>query len=173
MAPDSLTNAGPGNLLRELFAYSEYMRERFSMLLLELPQEKFLSPLRLPWMFENIRDLFRHLVESEEQWLGILRAAAPPPADPARFTDTASTVRAWEAARKQTLAYLAGLTPEALEQEVIAPFHGKPRLRVRQVLTQLLLHEVHHRGQITAALRMQGVAPPPSDFYDFVAEQLQ
>jgi len=160
--------------LEVLFAYSEYMRERFSMALLELPLDLFLKPLGLDWMFGSLRDLAGHIVATEDQWVGsILQGRAGPGLEAAAFPDAATLVRSWEEVRGRTREYLARADEREIARVVVAPFAGSPRLTVRQVLLHLLVHETHHRGQLTAALRMLGVAPPPSDFYDYVAEQLQ
>ena len=160
--------------LETLFAYSEYMRERFAMALLELTPGDFLAPMGLGWMFENIRDLAAHIVDTEDEWVsGVLTGGPAAAATPADYPDAAALVERWEAVRQRTRKYLESADEAELGRVVVAPFHGSPRFTVRQVLMHLLLHETHHRGQLTAAFRMRGVAPPPSDFYDFVAEQLQ
>jgi len=36
--------------------------------------------------------------------------------------------------------------------------------RTDQILMHVALHDTHHRGQISALLRLSGVTPPPVDF---------
>ena len=160
--------------LSVLFEYSEYMRERFSMAVLALSPAQFTAPLRLAWKFRDLRDLICHLVETEDEWIrGIVQGDPAPSLQPDTYSDAAFAVRRWEEVRHRTRAHLQRADEAELARTVTTPFHGRPRFTVRQVLMHLLLHETHHRGQLTAAFRMRGVAPPPSDFYDFVAEQLQ
>jgi uncharacterized damage-inducible protein DinB len=157
-----------------LLEYSEYMRERFCMALLEMPQSEFVAPLGLGWKFRDIRDLFAHLIETEDEWVRcIVEGQAPAPVSPDAYADAAFTVRRWEEVRRRTREHLGSADEAEMSRVITAPFHPRPRFTVRQVFQHLLIHEVHHRGQITAAMRMRGIAPPPSDFYDYVAEQLQ
>jgi len=170
----SLSPRDAGISLSLLLDYSDYMRERFSMALLEMPAAEFVAPLGLAWKFRDLRDLFAHVIDSEDLWIRqvVQGDPAPPPA-PDPEADAAATVRRWENVRQRTRAHLERADETELSRVVTAPFHGRPRMAVRQVFVHLLLHEVHHRGQITAAMRMRGIAPPPSDFYDFLAEEMQ
>ncbi|MBI5836410.1 MAG: DinB family protein [Candidatus Eisenbacteria bacterium] len=174
MSPE-ISTPHPGELsLGVLVEYSEYMRERFSMALLEMPHADFVAPLGLSWKFKDIRDLFAHLVDTEDQWIRcVLEGDDQDPPGRKAYPDAAATVRRWEDVRRHTREHLEQLDAAGLEREIVAPFHMKPRFRVKQVFMHLLIHEAHHRGQITAAMRMRGIAPPPSDLYDYLAEQLQ
>jgi uncharacterized damage-inducible protein DinB len=157
-----------------LLEYSDYMRERFSMALLEMPAGEFTAPLGLAWRFRDIRDLFVHLVDTEDLWVrSVIQGGPPAPKGATADPDAASVVRRWEEVRRRTREHLRGADEAELSRVVTAPFHGRPSFTVRQVLMHLLIHEAHHRGQVTAAMRMRGIAPPPSDFYDYVAEQQQ
>ncbi len=160
--------------LEVLLGYSEYMRERFSMALLEMPASDYLAPLGLSWMFTNIRDLFLHVVDCEDHWVrGIIQGGGRVTWNPEDFPDAASLVTRWEEVRARTRAALAAADAAELGREIVTEYQGSPRFTVRQIYTHLLIHEVHHRGQITAAMRMRGISPPPSDLYDYIAEQLQ
>jgi uncharacterized damage-inducible protein DinB len=157
-----------------LLAYSEYMRERYCMAILEMKPSEFVAPLELGWMFGSIRDLFVHMVETEEEWVRRVQGQESAASGaPAAFPDAASVVTRWEEVRTRTRQALGSASDADLDRLVETPFAGHPKLSVRQIFMHLLIHEVHHRGQITAAMRMRGVAPPPSDLYDYIAEQLQ
>lgn len=157
-----------------LLGYSEYMRERFSMALLEMPQAEFTAPLGLAWKFRDIRDLFAHLIDCEDAWVRCdIQGDPVPPVGWEVYVDTAFTVRRWEEVRRRTRDHLERASEAELSRVIVAPFHGRPHFTVQQVFAHLLIHEVHHRGQITAAMRLRGIAPPPSDLYDYIAEQLQ
>ena len=174
MAPETQPPRGGDVSVPVLMEYSDYMRERFSMALLEMRPADFTAPLGLAWKFRNIRDLFAHLIDCEDAWVRCdIQGDPVPPAGWEAYTDAAFTVRRWEDVRNRTRKHLLGAGAAELSRVIVAPFHDRPRFTVRQIFMHLLIHEVHHRGQITAAMRMRGIAPPPSDFYDFVAEQLQ
>ena len=150
------------------------MRERFSMAILEIPTAEFTAPLGLPWMFRDLRDLFAHIIEGEDNWVrSVVQGEPRVERRPDAFPDAAAVVRRWEEVRRRTKEHLARADEAELLRVVTAPFHGNPKFMVRQIFLHLFVHEIHHRGQITAAMRLRGIAPPPSDFYDYVAEQLQ
>jgi uncharacterized damage-inducible protein DinB len=174
LTPVDLTPA-PGRMgLPELLAYSEYMRERFSMAILEMPAGLLTAALGLDWMFRDIRDLFAHMIDCEDQWVrAFVRGGEPVESNPDRYPDAASLVRRWEQVRALSREHLAGADEAEMARVITVQYHGTPRFTVRQVFMQLFVHEIHHRGQITAAMRMRGIAPPPSDLYDYLAEQLQ
>lgn len=160
--------------LSMLLAYSEYMRERYCMAILEMKPSEFIAPLGLSWMFASIRDLFVHMVETEGEWVRrVLGEEAAATGAPAACPDAASVVTRWEEVRTRTRRALESTSDGEMDRLIETPFAGHPKLSVRQIFMHLLIHEVHHRGQITAAMRMRGVAPPPSDLYDYIAEQLQ
>jgi len=82
--------------------------------------------------------------------------------------------RAWAAQVPQTRATLAGLTD--LEKVVETRMYGRQRMRVltttrRDIATQLLLHEVHHRAQAMTMLRHLGVEAQDLDYIYFVQEE--
>lgn len=155
-----------------LLAYSEYMRERFCMAILEMDHAEFIAPLELSWMFGTIRDLFVHMIETEAEWIHRISGQEGSETS-AACADAASVVTRWEEVRSRTRQALASSGEAELDRMIETPFAGRPKFSVRQIFMHLLIHEVHHRGQITAAMRMRGVAPPPSDLYDYLAEQLQ
>ena len=82
--------------------------------------------------------------------------------------------RAWATQVPQTRATLAGLTD--LEKVVETRMYGRQRMRVltatrRDIATQLLLHEVHHRAQAMTMLRHLGVEAQDLDYIYFVQEE--
>lgn len=78
----------------------------------------------------------------------------------------AEIAREEERSERAWTAYLEALTAEDLERSIsYTSSRGDPWFsRVDDVLTHVALHGEHHRGQVAAALRAAGIAPPPADF---------
>ncbi len=68
--------------------------------------------------------------------------------------------------------FLGGLEQSALASAVVyrttkgVEYHTP----VREILTQLLMHGVHHRGQMASAVRAEGGTPASTDYITFVRE---
>lgn len=81
---------------------------------------------------------------------------------------------AWRAQAPRTRATLAGSTD--WDRVVQTVLYGRKRMRTltatrRDIATQLLLHEVHHRAQAMAMLRHLGVAAQDLDYIYFVQDE--
>lgn len=40
----------------------------------------------------------------------------------------------------------------------------------REILTHILFHSMNHRGQVSSAIRNDGIAPPPTDYIIYLRE---
>ncbi len=131
-------------------------------------------------------DLVRHLIQAEGFWRKLLLAAvAGEKHDPfglggsatermaafrprnlevshsPRLGETAAAcLAAWEELQERNERELATITPEQLS---IVVEHPLTRLRAPlwEMLLVVLEHEAHHRGQLSAYLKMLGVPQPP------------
>ena len=67
-------------------------------------------------------------------------------------------------------AYVASLSPEALEQPVDFVFtSGKPaRMRRGEILLHVCLHGTYHRGNAGALLQLRGLQPGPDSITDYL-----
>jgi len=143
--------------LLELFAFNE----RTNLLLLS--------------KFEKLGDrsecvrLFGHLVRSQQKWLARIRRDPGAveldwwkPEIPFELLDPEwrASVRAWT-------EYLADKTDEELARETsFTGFDGATWAATPQdIALQLNFHSIHHRAQIQAILRREGIAP---DFVDYI-----
>ena len=112
------------------------------------------------------RSVLAHLIGTEWLWLQRLGVAA-------------ENIAVWpELPPEQWLAQLECL--ESVWRDALPPLidrreerisyvnsKGEPwESRVDDVLTHVILHGAHHRGQIIAALRAAGVEPPYIDFIE-------
>lgn len=131
-------------------------------------------------------ELVRHLIQSEVFWRRLLtEAVAGRPFDPFGLTGSAiermtafrrgnlassrgdkygtslaELLDQWTGVQAKTEEQLAGITPDQLAGVEV----DHPLLAIRAPFWEMLLimvgHEVHHRGQLSAYLKMLGVEQP-------------
>ncbi len=130
--------------------------------------------------------LVRHLMQAEIFWRKLLtRAAAGQPYDPFRLSGTPEEKRArfrepnltasgdpafgasvadclerWRPIEAQFEREFAALAPEQLAAPVHHPVADLV-LPVAEMFLVMLAHEAHHRGQLSAYLKILGVEQPP------------
>jgi uncharacterized damage-inducible protein DinB len=74
----------------------------------------------------------------------------------------------------QFVAFVAGLTPEALGEIISFPPPVQPATKSRfELLMSLKEHEMHHRGQLMLIQRMLGIVPHLTRRREAFAAQLQ
>jgi uncharacterized damage-inducible protein DinB len=137
----------------------------------------------------SLGELVRHLIQSESFWRKMLTEGAAGRAfDPFGLTGAsaermaafrrpnvessrsaekwgstfAECLERWSEVQARTERELAAITPEQLrEVEVDHPLLGL-RLSLWEMLLTFVDHEVHHRGQLSAYLKVLGVDQPAS-----------
>lgn len=109
--------------------------------------------------------LFAHIISAERLWLERLRQQPPPfPVWP-NFSleqcesEAASTAEHWK-------AYLTQISEDGLSQTVAYTNTAGQSWtnRVEDVITHVIMHSAHHRGQIAADVRASGRTPAITDF---------
>lgn len=122
---------------------------------------------------ERVLKIAGHIVGAQRVWLGRLEAsgAARPKPWPLMSLEEANAAVTEMHQRWKT--YLAQLTPERLEEDLV---HRNSkgiefRVPVRDVLTQLVMHSAYHRGQIAAAIREAGGQPAATDYIVYARRQ--
>jgi uncharacterized damage-inducible protein DinB len=128
-------------VLRELFDYSYWARDRQLEACAPLTEEQFLRP--LGGSFPSLRDTLAHLVGVEWLWL-----------------------ERWSVVESGMRSYLAGLTQEALGQPLtcVGTRGNTWTYPLWRMHMHLLNHQTYHRGQVTTLLRQLGVPPARVDF---------
>jgi uncharacterized damage-inducible protein DinB len=114
--------------------------------------------------------LLGHIVGAEQLWYGRLRGDKPGPVWPAlSLAECRATLdelsRLWA-------DYLDALAPADLGRAVAyVNSKGEPwTSRVGDILTHVVLHSSHHRGQIASDIRAAGHAPPYTDYIHAVRQ---
>jgi uncharacterized damage-inducible protein DinB len=169
--------------IEELLVHFRRQREWTRRLVAAVPEERF------DWA-PSERDfscggLVRHMIQSEVFWRRLLAAAARGERyDPFGLTGTqperyeafrepnlrssrhdrygasfAALLDSWLPVQAETERELGRLTEEELQAEVHHPIAGL-RLPIWEMVLLLVGHEVHHRGQLSAYLKVLGLPQP-------------
>jgi len=89
------------------------------------------------------------------------RNLASSAASAARYGATfAECLGHWAEIQARTEQDFAGITPEQLRVEIVHPLMNL-RLPLWELLLTMVTHEAHHRGQLSAYLKVLGVEQPP------------
>ncbi len=113
-------------------------------------------------------ELFAHILGADLNWLARVQGAAPRAAVwPTQTVADCGTMMAESHAGWR--AYLATLTDAELARNI--HYRNSAGLEfdssVEEILLQVALHAVYHRGQVSTLLRSAGLEPNPTDFIAF------
>jgi hypothetical protein len=102
--------------------------------------------------------LLGHIVGAEQLWYEPAHWHKPGPVWPGFLWPSAATP---SKARAPLGGYLQALTPPVSTRPGLRQLEGEPwTSRVGDVLTHVVLHSSHHRGQIASDIRAAGHEPP-------------
>jgi uncharacterized damage-inducible protein DinB len=167
------------DVLRELYDYSYWARDRQLEACSTLSEEQFLRPMGSS--FSSVRDTLAHILGAEwiwlERWRG--RAARTLPGVPeglgfdetfrrwsVQFTTLGAIKERWQEVERDTRKYLAGLDEQTLAQPMsYIGLQGKPWTYASwRTLVHVVNHGTYHRGQVTTLLRQLGAKAAQLDF---------
>jgi uncharacterized damage-inducible protein DinB len=153
------------DLLVALYDYGEWAAERLLARAAALTdEERRRRPSRGA---ESIHATFVHLVSADRRWFARWTGAPVPPMLGPDALPTLEAVRAeWQALGGPRRAYLAGLTPAALAEEIRwTGLDGQPQALARwQGIVQCANHGTQHRAELALMLSDLGQSPGDLDF---------
>lgn len=166
-------------VLRELYDYNYWARDRQLDACAALSAEQFLRPMGSS--FSSVRDTLAHMMFAEWVWLERWRGRSPRtlPGVPEglpfaemlrRWHEQFSTLEAvrgrWRRIETDLREYLGGLDESALARDLIyINIQGQTwKYPLWRTLLHLANHGTYHRGQITTLLRQLGASAPATDF---------
>lgn len=169
----------PLAILRELYDYNYWARDRQLKACAVLTAEQFLRPMESS--FSSVRDTLAHLVGTEwvwlERWRGrsgqeILEAGgfSSPEELINRWAEQFSCLTEieahWRTVERDMREYLAGLSEEIVAGPLsYVSFAGKIwTYPLWRMLLHVVNHQTYHRGQVTTLLRQLGAQPVQLDF---------
>jgi uncharacterized damage-inducible protein DinB len=155
----------PLSIIRELFDYNYWARDRQLESCRSLTSEQFLRPLGNS--FSSLRDTLAHLVGAEwiwlERWLGRERRALPAAGD---FPTLDAVVQRWNEVESGMRGYLNQLSDPAIGRPLTyRNLKGETwTYPLWQTLFHLVNHQTYHRGEVTTLLRQLGAQPAAIDY---------
>ena len=150
--------------LSDLVAYNAWANDRLRRTLEAAPT---LDPEK--------RRVFQHLLRVEPAWLARLQGE-PDPAGAGETwdePDAADWAALVEGSRASYAAFLEGLEEAGLERPIDYRLaNGQAgESRVGETLLHVLLHSMHHRGDVQAALGEAGAEPPDTGYMAYLREK--
>jgi uncharacterized damage-inducible protein DinB len=136
---------------------------------------------KLPWMqvvelrglsFDSMRDVFLHLTLVEDRWINyIIPDRFSMWVDPNfdAFEDMDSLKKYMQDVEGKTENYLKRLSLEELNRQIVFPWGDKPdiRISIEKALTHMVLEDMIHYGELSAALWQMGLEAPYSGFWRY------
>jgi uncharacterized damage-inducible protein DinB len=136
---------------------------------------------KLPWYevaankglsFDSMRNVFLHLTYVEDRWISCIipgRLKEIVEMDFDVFKDLEALKNYMQQTAKNTENYLAKLSAEELKREVVVPWGDKPRTKitVETGLTHMVIEDMIHYGELSAALWQMGLDAPYLGFWRY------
>ena len=155
--------------ITDLIRYNHVVRGLYFDAFAKLPWDEVTANKGLS--FDSMRNVFLHLTIVEDRWIsyiipGRFKEWANPDVD--TFYDMDSLKRYADAVKAKTETYLANLTAEELNRQITVPFGDKPtKITVEKGLTHMVLEDMIHYGELSAAVWQMGLEAPYMGFWRF------
>lgn len=148
---------------RNLFEYSQALRNRYMEQLATLPWEKVVKSRAAS--FDSLRDILLHTLDVEDRMINYVipgRTKDWVSRSPDEFQDIDSIRKRAKEVESKTKNYVAKMTPAELERKVQYSRLGMPPVpvRVEDILIHAAFENVHHFGELIALLWQIDVEPP-------------
>ena len=122
----------------------------------------------LPAPDAELAKAYAHILRAEATWLA--RINGIPPVDAWPELDVAGCAALAARNHLAFRALISTMSPAALAREIAYSRSDGPTFTntVEEILHQLVLHGMYHRGQVARGVRQGGGTPLPTDFIVFV-----
>jgi uncharacterized damage-inducible protein DinB len=152
----------------DLIRYNHTVRELYFDKMFELPWEQIVEPKGLS--SDSMRDVFLHLTLVEDRWIsytivGRFKDWKDPDFD--SFKDMESLRVYLQKVKENTEKYLSTLTEQELSREIMVPWGTNVHLSVETCLTHMVLEDMIHYGELSAALWQMGQEAPYMGFWRY------
>ena len=147
---------------KALFSYNWQVRADWLAWCADLPDDALLTA-HTGGLGGILRTLY-HIVQCEYSWIRVIQGG---PAFSEPFAAHASLGAVRELSGRvhpYVAAYVDTLTPAELERRFVPPWNRDQTLRVRAVLDHVIVHEVHHTGQLSVWAREIGRTPVSAEW---------
>jgi uncharacterized damage-inducible protein DinB len=154
----------------DLVRYNHVVRGLYLDFLAKLPWAEVVDKRGLS--FDSMRDVFLHLTLVEDRWVsfiipGRFRDWVNP--DFETFIDMDSLKKYTGHVKKNTEGYLAKLSTEELNRQIVVPWGDTPysEVSVETVLHHMVVEDMIHYGELSAALWQMGSEAPYMGFWRY------
>ena len=140
---------------------------------------------KMPWAqvvesrslsFDSMRNVFLHLTHVEDRWVSYTipgRFKEWVDLDFETFKDINSLQEYSQRVKGNTESYLANISVEELNRQIMVPWADKPntKISVETALTHMVIEDMIHYGELSAALWQMGLEAPYLAFWWYVKIQ--
>jgi uncharacterized damage-inducible protein DinB len=156
--------------VKDLIRYNHIVRDLYFQTLSNLSWTEFTQNRGLS--FDSIRNVLLHLTMVEERWITYIipdRFSEWQNPDFNAYNDTASLSRYIEQVKTNTHTYLSKLTPKELAREINLSWANQPdtKITIEKGLTHMVLEDMIHYGELSAALWQMGLEAPYMGFWRY------
>ena len=154
----------------DLARYNHVVRGLYYDALAKMSWKEVVEPLGLS--FDSLRDVFLHLTLVEDRWINyIIRGRFKEWTDLNfdNFKNIEDLKNYVKHVRDGTESYFKTLTADELNRQVIIPWGDKPGtlITVETALTHMVIEDMIHYGELSAALWQKGLEAPYFGFWRF------
>jgi uncharacterized damage-inducible protein DinB len=149
-AAQSVSSRQPGVSFHELFAYTDWLAQRWFTYFEKHPAA---LDVEIGGRTGTMRELVLHICRAEDNLVRMLRNE---PRDTERNVEgSAGALRAFHQENRGKVAeFMSQMTETTLNEQ--AEFYGGCKASKRKILTQIYLHCVHHWAQVAIEVRQAG-----------------
>lgn len=154
----------------DLIRYNHVVRGLYFDALSKLPWSEVVADRGLS--FESLRNVFLHLTLVEDRWIGFIVSGKFQDwvgLDFDAFKDRDSLKNYMRRVQEKTESYVAELSVEELDRQIPLPWGEKldTRISVEKALTHMVLEDMIHYGELSAALWQMGLEAPYMGFWRY------
>jgi uncharacterized damage-inducible protein DinB len=156
--------------VKDLIRYNHEVRRLYFEAFSKLPWTEVVNNKGLS--FDSMRNVFLHLTLVEDRWIsyiipGKFSMWRNPDFD--TFNDIDALKRYLHQVETNTEAYLARLIDEELARQITLPWGDKPNIQItiEKGLTHMVLEDMIHYGELSAALWQMGLEAPYFGFWRY------
>lgn len=148
-------------VIRKIFEHVESSREKLLGAAGKIDGESFLSREKGT---SSIRDLLVHIMDTEDYWVGsVIMGERRQKFSPEKYENALGLKEDWDKIRQRTRNLFTNLSEQLLAEKRTVEWDRDSTVDVESILWHLIVHDLHHTGQICLLIRETGHEPPEVD----------